>query len=162
MLIRAFGAFPNYMNDNAAAYQSTARDIITILQGFDRTTKSAASPPVAVQFYDFLATHVSQYSGDAQSFGTKLATSYDAKVIATNQKCVSIDATKMIKDLQESFPFLNSPNLLPSRPLCFPDTSPGLFGFAQGGPSLAATIINGVANGVDMKVNFLAPSVGQF
>ncbi|KAF8487932.1 hypothetical protein JB92DRAFT_3019492 [Gautieria morchelliformis] len=161
MLIRAFGAFPEYMDLNAAAYQSTAQDIITTLQGFDRTTKSVANPPVAVQFYEFLATHVSQYSDDAKSSGKKVAESYNKKVIATNPKCTSINAAKMIGDIQQSPSILKWPNLLPNRPLCFPDTSPGLLGFDQSKTSFPGTIIDGVVNGVNMKVN-LRPAADEF
>ncbi|KAF8890454.1 hypothetical protein BD779DRAFT_272587 [Infundibulicybe gibba] len=162
-LIRGLGAFANYMNDNAAKYRSTAQDIITILQDFDRRTASAANPPVAIQFFEFLQGHVTNYPIRGQSFGESLAIRYNDEVIQNSFPCISINSAQMIIDFQQSYPFLNTPGLLPPRPLCFPDGSSGNIKFPQTGftDGRNPTISGAVADGANMKFN-MALAGGQF
>ncbi|KAF8881356.1 hypothetical protein BD779DRAFT_1018482 [Infundibulicybe gibba] len=162
-LIRGLGSFANYMNSNAARYKSTAQDIITILQGFDRRTASAASPPVAVQFFEFLQAHVANYPTNGQDFGESLAIKYNNKVAQNNIQCISINSGQMVIDFQQSYPFLNTPGLLPPRPLCFPDGSPGNIRLPQARitDNLNPTVSGAVADNANMKLN-MALAGGQF
>lgn len=58
----------------------------------------------------------------------------------------------MITDFQLSFPFLISPNLLPNRPLCFPDGSPGRDTF---GIATMRFVTGAQASGTDMVFNMV-------
>ncbi|KAJ7239855.1 Six-hairpin glycosidase-like protein [Mycena rebaudengoi] len=97
--MRGFGALLAYLTANAGKFQATAQAIIEQLQAYDRRTKRKFSPPMAVQFYEYLATATANYGIRASDLGTKLAVAYGNKLRETKTACVGITLNQVFVDL---------------------------------------------------------------
>jgi hypothetical protein len=67
------------LDENADLFRNTVQDIITALQKYDRRVGSQQSPPIAVQFYEYMQKDVSRYSKDAKTLAVDLIQRYGAK-----------------------------------------------------------------------------------
>ncbi|KAJ6547930.1 hypothetical protein DFH09DRAFT_1087399 [Mycena vulgaris] len=125
LLMRGFGAVPQYLNLNANAIKSTAEDIIAILQRYERRTGTVFTPPIAVQFYDFYVSEINDFQRRGESLGAYLARAFSDKMAITPFPCQWIFMPAMQLILQTSYPTMPTTSLIPTAPLCFPDGSAG-------------------------------------
>ncbi|KAJ7659108.1 hypothetical protein DFH06DRAFT_1326948 [Mycena polygramma] len=79
-MMRGLLAVPGYLDSNAIAFQSTASDILTLLQKYEIRNGTGLNPPMSVQFYNFLVADVGKYRARGKALGRSLAQGYQAKM----------------------------------------------------------------------------------
>ncbi|KAJ7833672.1 hypothetical protein B0H13DRAFT_2428058 [Mycena leptocephala] len=149
------------LDENADLFRNTVQDIITALQKYDRRVGSQQSPPIAVQFYEYMQKDVSRYSKDAKTLAVDLIQRYGAKnlkkPIKFNGTC-KIPFPEVKTAVAKNFPTMNAGALLPPRPLCFPTGSQATLDFrprpyapSTGVASSGMTVANAQSNGNNMR-----------
>ncbi|KAJ6559032.1 hypothetical protein B0H10DRAFT_1967071 [Mycena sp. CBHHK59/15] len=149
------------LNMNANAFRNTAQDIMVLLQTYERRTGTAFNPPMAVQFYDFYVSEMSDYTGRGKHLGTYLAERYNAKMSTAPERCVWINMPAMLVSMRTNYPTRAATCLISPRPLCFPDGSAGKVVFrppnTPNHPGMelnsGMTIMDATASGTNVKVN---------
>ncbi|KAJ6543693.1 hypothetical protein DFH09DRAFT_1088554 [Mycena vulgaris] len=167
-LMRGLGASLDYININARIFQNTVTAIIGKLQNYDRRVGSTQSPPIAIQFYEYMQADVVRYAPHAKALALGLANEFGdlnrRRPIQCLQKpWIQTQWQQVELALNNNFPTLNTGALLPPRPLCFPNGSPGILDFrpspytqSTGLATTPVTVKNARANGLNTRVEIQA------
>ncbi|KAJ6501399.1 hypothetical protein DFH09DRAFT_1102466 [Mycena vulgaris] len=156
------------INTNARIFQNTVTAIIGKLQNYDRRVGSTQSPPIAIQFYEYMQADVVRYAPHAKALALRLANEFGdlnrRRPIQCLQKpWIQTQWQQVELALNNNFPTLNTGALLPPRPLCFPNGSPGILDFrpspytqSTGLATTPVTVKNAQANGLNTRVEIQA------